>query len=52
LNIKDGNDILVVEVSEELHLTKRSEAEHGVVEGGNLLDGNFLTGRLVDRRAV
>jgi hypothetical protein len=42
----------VVEVSEQLHFTERSQTEHGVVEGSNLLDCHFLAGRLMDGRAV
>jgi len=51
LNIKDRDDVLVVEVAEELHLAKGSQAEHGVVEWGDLLDGNLLSGWLVKGRA-
>jgi hypothetical protein len=32
----------MIEVPEQLHLTKSSQTEHGVIEGGNLLDGDFL----------
>jgi hypothetical protein len=52
LDIKDGDNVLMVEVPEQLHLTESSEAEHGVVEGSNLLDSNLLVGRLVQGRAM
>jgi hypothetical protein len=42
----------VVEVPKQLHLAQRPQAEHGVVEGCDLLDGDLLAGRLVQRRAV
>lgn len=52
LNIENGDDVLVVKVSEELHLSKSSQAEHGVVKRSNLLDGDLLSGGLVDGRAM
>jgi hypothetical protein len=42
----------VVEVPQQLHLTQRPQTEHGVVEGCDLLDGDLLARRLVQRRAV
>lgn len=48
LDIKNGDYIFVVEVSEELHLAESSEAKHGVVEWRNLFDGYFLARRFVD----
>jgi hypothetical protein len=51
LDVEDGDDVLMVEVAQELHLSEGSKAEHGVVEGGDLLDGDLLAGRLVNRRA-
>jgi hypothetical protein len=51
LDVEDGDDVLVIEVAQQLHLTQRSQAEHGMVERGDLLDGNFLTGWLVYRGA-
>jgi hypothetical protein len=42
LDVEDGNDVLVVEVSEQLHLSQCSQTEHGVVKGCNLLDGDLL----------
>lgn len=38
----------MVKVSEKLHFAESSEAEHGVVERRNLLDGHLLAGWLVD----
>jgi hypothetical protein len=52
LDVEDGDDVLVVEVAEQLHLSQRSQTEHGVVEGCDLLDGDLLARRLVQRRAV
>jgi hypothetical protein len=52
LDIKNRDDIFVVEVPEQLHLTQGSQAEHGVVEGGDLLDGNFLSGWFMKCRAI
>jgi hypothetical protein len=43
LDIKDGDDVFVVEVPKELHLAQRSQAKHGVIERRNFLDGHFLT---------
>lgn len=48
LNIQDGDNVLVVEVAQELHLAECSQAKHGVVEWGNFFDGNLLARRLVD----
>jgi len=42
----------MVEVLQELDLSKCSQTEHGVVEGGDLFDGDLLTSRLVDRRTI
>lgn len=50
LDIEDGNDILVVEVSEKLHLTECPQTKHGVVERGDFLDCHFLARGLVDGR--
>lgn len=51
LDVQDRDNILVVEVSQQLHLAQRAQAEHRVVERGDLLDGDFLARRLVDCRA-
>jgi hypothetical protein len=52
LDVEDGDDVLVVEISQQLHLTQRPQTEHGVVEGCDLLDGDLLARRLVQRGAV
>ena len=52
LDIENGDDVLVVKVSQELHLSKSSQTEHGVIKRSNLLDGDLLTRRLVDGRAM
>ena len=52
LNVEDGDDVFVIKVSEQLHLTQCSQTEHGMVEWCDLLDGNLLAGGLVDGRAV
>ncbi len=51
LDIEDGYNVLVVEVSQQLHLTQSSEAEHGVIKWGNLLDSDLLARGLVKSRA-
>lgn len=43
LNVEDGDDVFVVEIAQQLHLSQSSQTEHGVVEGGDLLDGNLLS---------
>jgi len=42
----------MVEISKELHLTKSSQAEHGMIEWGNLLYGDLLSGWLVEGGAM
>ncbi len=42
LDVEDGDDVLVVEVAEKLHLTEGSQTEHRVVEWGDLLDCDLL----------
>ena len=39
----------MVEVAQEFHLAQCAKAEHAVIERGDLLDGDFLAGRLVQR---
>lgn len=43
LDVKDGDDVFVVEIAQQLHLSQGSQTEHGVVEGGDFLDGNLLS---------
>lgn len=52
LDIQDGNNVFVVEVAKQLHLTQSSETEHGVIKGCDLLDGDLLARGLVDSRAL
>lgn len=47
-DVEDGDDVLVVKVAEELDLAEGTKTEHGVVEGGDALDGDLATGRDVD----
>ena len=42
LDVEDGDDVFVFEVAEEFHLAQSSQTEHGVVEGSDFLDGDFL----------
>lgn len=42
LDVENRDDVLVVEVSQQLHLAKGAQAEHGVIERRDLLDGDFL----------
>lgn len=48
LDVKDRNDVLVIEVSQQLHLAQSAQTEHRVIKRRNLLDRNFLAGWLVD----
>lgn len=50
-NIEDRDDVLVVKPAQEFDLAQGAQAEHGVVERGDLLDCDFGFGRRVDRRA-
>jgi hypothetical protein len=52
LDIQNTDDVLVVEVAQEFHLTQSSQTEHAVVEGGDLLDGHLLARWLVERGAT
>lgn len=52
LDIENTNDVLVVEVSKQLHFSEGTQTKHAVVEGGNLLDGDLLAGWFVKSRAV
>ena len=42
LDVENGDDVLVIKVAEQLHLSQCSQAEHGVVKGCDLLDGDLL----------
>lgn len=52
LDIQNGDNVLVVEVAQQLHLTQRPQAEHGVVKGGDLFDGDLLARWLVNGGTV
>ena len=52
LDIQNGDNVLVVEIAQQLHLTQSSQAEHGVIEWSNLLDRNLLSAGFVKRRAI
>lgn len=43
LDIKNRNNVLVVKVSQKLHLTESSQAEHRVVKRRDFLDGDLLS---------
>lgn len=47
LNVENRDDVLVIEIPQKLHLSQGSQAEHGVIERRDLLDGDFLARRLV-----
>ena len=38
----------MVEVAQKLHFSQGSQAEHGVIEGGDLLDSDLLARWLVN----
>ena len=42
LDVENGDDVLVVEVPQELHLSQCPQTEHGMVKWCDLLDGNLL----------
>jgi hypothetical protein len=52
LNVENRDDVLMVEIPQQFHFSESSEAEHGVIKGSDLLDGDFLAGWLVYRGAV
>lgn len=52
MDIQDGDNILVVKVPQQLHLSQCAQAEHGVVERGNLFDGDLLAGWFVNGGAA
>lgn len=47
LDVKDRDDVFVVEIAQQLHFSQGSETKHRVVERCDLLDGNFLPRRFV-----
>lgn len=52
LDVENRDDVLVIEVSKQLHLTQRAQTEHAVIERRNLLDRDFLAGGFVESRAL
>ena len=52
LDVEDRDDVLVVEIPQQLHLSQCSQTEHGVIKRSDLLNSHFLTRRLVERRAI
>jgi hypothetical protein len=48
LNVENGDDVLMIEVTKELHLSKGAKTEHGMIEGSDFLDSHLLTARLVN----
>jgi hypothetical protein len=52
LNIQDGDNVFVVKVSQQLHLTQCTQTEHGMIEWGDLLDGNLLARGFMNGRAA
>jgi len=51
LNVQDRNDVLMIEVTKQLHLTQGSQTEHGMIKRSDLLDSDLLTRRLMKGRA-
>ena len=51
-DVEDGDDVFVVEVTEEFDFAEGAEAEHCMVEGRNALDRNLSPGRYVHRRTI
>ena len=52
LDVEDRDDVFVIKVSQQLHLAKGAKTEHGMIERRDLLDGDLLSGGLVERRAM
>lgn len=51
LDVEDADDVLVVKVAQQLHLSESSQTKHGVVERSDFLNGDLLPGWFVYRRA-
>ena len=51
LDVKNGDDVFVVEITKQFHFAKSSQAKHGMIERCDLLDSNLLLRRLVNSRA-
>ena len=50
-DVEDGDDVFVVEVTEEFDFAEGAEAEHGMIERGDLLDCNLAPAGSMDSRA-
>lgn len=50
-DVEDGDDVLVAKVAEKLDLAEGAQTEHGVVKGGDALDGDLALRWLVHGRA-
>ena len=50
-NVEDGDDVLVVKVPEQPDLSEGAQTKHGVVKGGDTLDGDLSLRGEVHRRA-
>ena len=46
-NIENRDDVLVMEVTQQFYLAQRSQAEHGVIKGGDTLDCDLPLGGYV-----
>jgi len=51
LNVKDRDNVFMIEIAEQFHLPQSPETKHRMIEWGDFLDSDFLAGRLVKRRA-
>lgn len=49
-NVKDGNDVFVVKVAEELDFAESAQTEHGMVKRRDALDCDFALRWRVHRR--
>lgn len=43
LDIENTDDVLVIEIPQELHLTECSQTEHAMVKWCDFLDSNLLS---------
>lgn len=50
-NVENGDDVFVAKVPKKLDLAEGAETKHGVVKGGDALDGDLALRGLVDGRA-
>jgi len=45
--VENRDDVLMMEVAQQLYLAQRSQAEHGVIKGGDSLDCDLSLGGYV-----